>query len=343
MVTDERRNPQREDELFQRLLAPTGAPPPSAEQLERWTKLFAARLHAARRRRFTRRLAAGAVAAAAAVVLGVVLAPTRAPPAPGAAVARVVTAFGGNVVREEGDVRRVLEAGAEIAAGDLVQSGLRSGLGVAYRAADVRLNGTTSVIFHPDRLELRRGSVYVDVPEAALSPGSGDVLVETPLGTFAHRGTQFVVTVSDVEVSGAVREGTIVLRNARGELRLAAPPNRARRVVIDRSGDLLESEVPASGALWAWALRASPGIVVSGRSVDDVLRWVTRERGQRLVYGGDAAERLAREVRLAGGAVEMSAEEAVATVDRATRLRIDASRADVLRVTLSSEGDQDAH
>jgi hypothetical protein len=333
---------QRDDELFQHLLAAPRVQQPSAEQLERWTQHFSAELRAVRRRRYVRRIAATAVAGAAVVALTITLTTTQPPPANGTAVAHVATAFGGNVIREDGEVRRVLQPGAAVRAGELVESGQRSGLGLTYRSADVRLDAETSVVFHEDRLELRQGSVYVDVVELDRPPGTGNVQVDTPLGTFTHLGTQFMVTVAAAEVSGAVREGVIALRSGQREVRLTAAPNRARMVVADASGDLRQLDVPASGALWAWALQSSPRIVVAGRSPEDVLQWVARERGQRLDYADGAAKQLARESRLGGADIEMSLEDAVDTVDRTTRLHVDESAGDELLVSMDSEADQNA-
>jgi hypothetical protein len=120
---------------------------------------------------------------------------------------------------------------------------------------------------------------------------------------------------------------------------LSAARQAARRVDLSASGEVRETDVPAAGALWAWTLKTSSGIAVAGRAPDDVLRWVVRETGQRLVYADPAVERLARR-RLRGfSLLEVDHDQAVALIETATRLRIDTT-GDVLRVSMASEGDE---
>ncbi len=331
----------RDDMLFNRAFAGSAKQGPTAQQFARWQDHFVSEIRAVRRRRTLRRWVVATTGIAALLAFGVWLTWSRpaAPLAP--VVAEVATAFGGNVVRGDGGIERTLGAGAVIRDGERVESGQRSGLGTRYRNADVRLRADSVVIFHADRLELRHGAVYLDVPEHERS--TQPLRVDTPLGSFIHAGTQFQIAVSDGAVSGAVREGAIVLHGPDGDVRLAAGNRRGRMVVIRSSGGMRETPVPTSGPLWAWTLASAPGIVVAGRSPADVLHGLAHQRGERVVYSGRAAEQLARDDSLSGSATAVDPADVIRTVDRATRLRVVESGSGEILVSLDSEGDQNAH
>ncbi len=328
---------RREDAQLERLLtAALSRAEPTAEQLERWRGAFAVELAAVRRRRGRRLTTLAAAAAAAALVL-LALWP-REVDLPAEPVARVVAVLGAAAAAAEHGPRR-LRPGDVVRAGERVQSGPRSGLGVSYRGADVRLDEQTVLVFHEDRLALLRGGVYLDTGEDAGRVNKA-VLVETPAAVVSHAGTQFVVRVSQSEVIAAVREGSIVLRHASGDLRLTALPEHARMVVVGRQGPIRQQDAESAGALWSWALASSAGMSLEGRAADEVLRWAAREQGRRLVYADAEAERIAQ-APLAGDRAPVDPLQAVAVVAAATGLEVHAE-AGVLRVTLASEGDEHA-
>ncbi len=317
-------------------------PQPSQAQLERWQAQFQSEL-GARRRWWSGRAAGVAVAACAALLaVAVLLLPEQAAPPPAAPVAEVVTAFGGNVARagtgDGGPNGRSLAAGDAIAVGERVESGLYSGLGLRYQGADLRLDASTTVVFAAERIELVTGRVYVDTGEGFAQK---TVRVHTPLGWFEHVGTQFLVAVVDGEVHGAVREGRIVLHHDGAELLLSAAADAARLIVVD-DGVTRESAVPTSGDLWAWTEASSAGLDLSGLSADEVLRWVARERGQRLDYASPAVRRAAENARQRGTAgVRLGPAEALEVINLSTQLRVRA-QGDRLSVSLASEADEDA-
>lgn len=313
---------------------------PSPAQLERWQRTFVLELHAARRRRRHRfALAAGSAAAAA---LALVLWWPGAPVAPASPVARVLVAFGGVVVREDGEVPRRLGPGDIVRDGDRVQSGHRSGLGVVYAGGDVRLDEQTEVVFRDEELELISGGLYLD-SEPGSAPAADTLRVRTPAGIISHVGTQFLVRVDGARVEAAVREGGIVLQHGDRELLLEAGDGAARRLVVGASGEVRQDAAAATGGLWSWALRAAAGMSLQGQSADAVLRWAAREQGRRLVYQDARSEALARqEAVLSAPREPVDPLRAVDLVDAATRLSVDQSDPQVLRVFMASEGDQHA-
>jgi hypothetical protein len=327
------------EQQFQRLFAAAGKrEQPSAAQIERWQQTFAAGLAGHRRGHRVRRAAAVVLACAAvlAIAVGVRLAtPVVADPP---VVAEVVAAFGGNVARR-GEQLRGLQHGSAVLDGERVESGLRSSLALRYRGADVRLAPDTTVTFRLSAFELQRGAVYVDTGVSGLPPGS--VQVNTPLGSISHRGTQFMVQVADGSLLAAVREGVIVVEHQAQALELAAPPGKAAVIELRGNAAPARSEASASGDLWSWTQAAGPGMVVAGHTVDEVLRWAARERGQALQYSNDPVARLAASTPLGGANRLLHPNQAIELINVATGLRITGTPPDALIVALASEGDKD--
>lgn len=280
-----------------------------------------------------------AVAACGAVLLAAVVFWPAATTSLQVPVARIDTSFGGVVAREASGVVQSLSAGEQIRAGQRIEVGARSGLGVTMSGIDLRLAAGTTAVFAADAVELIGGRLYADTR----GTGQDRLRVVTSAGEFEHVGTQYLVSVGVDQVIGAVREGRIVLRAADGDVSLAATEPGASMVVVSSSGEVSTRNVAPTAELWDWVVDVSPGFVLVGRNADDALRWVARERGQRLEYASPAARWAARSARLGGsGDRPLPAEEVVAVIAAATGLRAEpAEGGAVLAVSLASEADQD--
>jgi hypothetical protein len=262
-------------------------------------------------------------------------------PSPAVPVARIDTSFGGVVARETSGAVRSLSAGDRIHVGQRVEVGARSGLGVTMSGVDLRFAAKTTVAFASDAVELLSGRLYADTRS---SSRRGGLRVVTSAGTFEHVGTQYLVGADDDRVIGAVREGRIVLHTAVGDVALAASEPETNMVVVSSGGEVSTRGLAPTAELWDWVADVSPGFVLVGRNADDALRWVARERGQRLEYASPAARWAARGARLGGsGDRPVPVEEVVAVIGAATDLRAEpADGGAVLAVSLASEADQDS-
>ena len=263
-----------------------------------------------RRRRGLR--AGGGLALAAGVLLAVAVgwwwASRSAPVAP--AVVASVELIAGSA--RDGQAAE-LTVGSELSAGDSVETGSWADgapNGAALRLAggrSLRLAGDTRVrLASAGRLELERGTLYVDSDATATS---GGVEVVTVLGTVREIGTQFEVRLSqgDSALRVRVREGECELRAA-GNRHLAA---RGVQLSLLADGSMRRAEVEPYGSEWDWVAATAPGIDVEGRSLSYLLGWVSRELGREVRYADPALAESAPEIRLHGSTEGFTPAEAL--------------------------------
>jgi ferric-dicitrate binding protein FerR (iron transport regulator) len=133
------------------------------------------------------------------------------------------------------------------------------------------------------RLELARGTIYIDRRQRAQSGASGTAStleVRTPFGTVAEVGTQFELAVTAERLRARVREGAVAFST--GEERHLA----AAGVELEWSAGtgVNRRAIESFGEPWSWTLEASPPIDLEGRTLDQALTWVARETGYRVAW-----------------------------------------------------------
>ncbi|HUQ52549.1 MAG TPA: FecR family protein [Gammaproteobacteria bacterium] len=293
-MSNERDSEQRSEraltQLFQQA-APRPMPPAEdAEAIRRavyaeWEALTG-RQHGLRRAGFA---AVAAVVLAAIVWVGTGLVPSTPP----AAVARVERVQG--II--DTDLGMRLEVGTTLVAGDSVST--RTGQ-VALRLASggsLRVGPRTDLVLSSaDAAELTSGSLYFDSESRRAGvPFS----VTTPRGTVSDVGTQFVVRLDGerAPLDVGVRDGRVLLmtKSASG----MAEAGERLIAAVDTTAIRRETMV-TFGADWDWADELAPPFDIDGRTVNEFLSWFSRQTGRSVVFGSDAAERLARETRLSG-------------------------------------------
>lgn len=285
---------------------PAPAARAAAEQAVRaeWRQLVARR----RRQQATR----WSVAVAAAVVVGVavwVAAPlTQQPGVAMASVARV----SGPVVAGPGGwlaADSALAAGTALAVGDEVRSATGGRAALEIGGASLRLDEQSEIVLvAADRIALRRGAVYVDTGTEAASARS--LVIETPVGTVEHLGTQYETRLAGDAVRVTVREGRVRMRGAGPDIDGSA----GERLTVQRTGDTARQPVGAADAAWAWVGAIAPGIDIENRPLPEFLRWVGRETGREIGYSSAAAEQAAQAVVLRGSVAGLTPEQALSAV-----------------------------
>ena len=145
--------------------------------------------------------------------------------------------------------------------------------------ATVRLHAETRLRFVSAAiLELERGAIYVDTGSAPQSPRFE---VRTPLGTVQDVGTRFAVQLVGPETLVVrVRDGEVLTEHQGLTDRTPA----GQEMVLHRDGTVERHAVAAYGPAWDWVLEAAPGFDVEGRTLQELLDWVSRETGWQIVF-----------------------------------------------------------
>jgi ferric-dicitrate binding protein FerR (iron transport regulator) len=217
-------------------------------------------------------MAAAACIALVAVIAVVTLRPRTASPVATqrAVVARAETISGAAI----GAAGRFLDRGAEIRAGDALETARDATASLLWSGATLRIDGNTHLRIDSDRaLFLDRGAVYI------ASNGHG-MVVTTPLGAIHDIGTQFEVRLDASTLRVRVRDGRVDLRR-NGETHSATA---GIELSAGARGGVIRRAVARSGAEWDWILHAAPAMTLEGRTLRSVVDVVSREKGLIPVY-----------------------------------------------------------
>lgn len=283
----------------------------SAVQAE-WQQVVAER---SRSRRARWSLAAAAMVAAVAV--GVLVPALQAPPAAVAAVARVTgpaqidadSIFGRRAPAREGAV---------VAVGDEIQSGTGGRVALDLGGLSLRLDEQSVLaMVAPDRVELRRGALYVDAGEEGSQNAS--LVVATPFGDLRHLGTQYETRLVAGGLRVRVREGLVRLDERSGA---TADAGAGEELTLLADKVVRRASVDTAGADWAWVGDIAPRYDLENRSLDEFLAWVGRETGRKVEFASPAALAEARRIVLRGTTAGLSPERALPAVLSTTSLRV---------------------
>jgi ferric-dicitrate binding protein FerR (iron transport regulator) len=280
-----------------------------------WQRLY-------KRRQRSRRIAAGFVtlAAAAAIILAFWLPQLNNRQQPLIATEWQVERIVGAGWLVDGELRssldgvRLFELGQQIetSAGGFVS--LRSATGQQLRL-DER---STIRRINDGVLELVAGAVYVDSNESAQTAN-----IITPHGTIQELGTQYEVRLEDDAVRLRLREGAVRLTTKSG---VRHEVSDGEEFVLRRNGEFSRVAVSSHDPLWGWTTRVARVPINSGATVDEFLRWYSREHGLRLVYAGTKLLQLAEETVVEGALNELSPRQALEVV--MTTSELSATQAD---------------
>jgi ferric-dicitrate binding protein FerR (iron transport regulator) len=302
------REDQQRDAVGHLIRAAGRRPAPRGEDYQRVyeasREAWHRKVRSSRRRRWWYAVAAALAAAAIGLV-----AVTQFSPPPTAALAAVLQ---GRVelLADEG-WQPLAEVGAEIPAGARLRT-VADGR-AAFELADgvsLRVNSATEWVFASrDRIELIAGMVYVD--SGTGRPENG-IEISTAFGVIRDIGTQFEVMALMTRLRVRVREGLV-------SLQLADEPEpvetaAGEQLLVDMGGAVQRRAVRADAAEWAWAQALAEPLRIEGRSAFDVLGWVARETGKRLVFEDANAELRARNAILSGSSRNLTPMEALDVV-----------------------------
>jgi ferric-dicitrate binding protein FerR (iron transport regulator) len=298
-MNDDAGRPVEHDDELARLLAHASprARPRREAQTAAYETLRAEWLELTARRR-RGRIAFGVAAAALLIGVAVVLGTLRAPvdavlAAPLATIERIE---GSQVSwRDEHSTARTITGEADIVrVGQSLSTGAESRAALSWRdGGSLRLDENTRVDLVSERsVRLVTGDLYFDSAAEQPAPGRTAAVpieklgVETPAGRIVHVGTQFMLSVDAGEVVLSVREGQVRLSGDGFEITV----NSGEQLDIDANGVRARRSIESYDTSWNWAQEIAPQPNMDGRTERDILSWVARETGRRIVYDSPATE-----------------------------------------------------
>ena len=308
----------REDPAIAALLQRVGARPRPGDAVARqvqdaveaeWRELVAARRS---RHTRTRWLAAAASVAAVAVGAWLVWPATRVAPVTVATLGPVV----GEVELRDGDGPwRTAGTGGAVTSESTLRTG-RGGLAAIAMANGVQVrldSGTQLAMNEHGSARLVGGAVYVDAGSAR--DQGQPFVVDTPVGSVTHLGTQYVARLDGRTLDVAVREGRVELRDG-GQAFVA---DAGERLTVSGSS-VTRGTVSPTAPQWDWISGVTPPYSIEGRTVAEFLAWAGRETGRSIVFATPADAALAGRVTLSGTVEGLPPRQAVDAVLATTSL-----------------------
>jgi ferric-dicitrate binding protein FerR (iron transport regulator) len=301
--------------------APEGVESAVREELRReWRAIVA-------ERRSSRRLRAGlALAASLAVAAaGLWFAASR-PVGPAEPVATMAVAI--DDVRVRGrwwQAWHAAPAGRALRAGESVETGADGRASLALPGiASARLDHDTRIrLAAADRLELDRGTIYVDAGPG--SAAASQLVVETPAGAVRHVGTQYEVSLEGKAVRLRVREGRVEWRSRSGAVERG---EAGEQLTIAADGAVSRAGTASYGETWEWIASTTPAIDIEGRPLAEFLSWAGRELGREVVFETPEVAGESAAIVVHGSVVGLTPKQALDAVLATTsvRGRLDAGR-----------------
>jgi len=203
-----------------------------------------------------------------------------------------------------------LAVGDNIFTGDVLDTSNRQGLSLLF-ADDISVRLDADTLLRADsasEFTLLAGRVYIDTGDRIYA--DRHVTVNTASGTATDIGTQFSVGLDNADMSVAVREGQVDLKEG-GQVYSAM---RGEKVTV-RPGKAAQFDtVSVRGEEWDWAVALAPTFDIENKSVLEFLKWVSRETGMALEIESDAVRMETMRPRLHGSVDGMSPLEALDAV-----------------------------
>jgi hypothetical protein len=231
---------------------------------------------------------------------------------PAGAVVRTAADAGTSLsLRLDGDSELRLDAGTRLHLPPFADPASAADAGSTRATKGTTAPGSEPIATSDGRLAvlLTRGAVYADTGEGISGGSSSSALrVRTPIASADDVGTRFAVRLLEgprPAMRVRVRAGAVAVERA-GE-RWLAPAGE--ELVVAAEGVPRRRPVAAYGAGWEWVAGAA-GFGVDGRTVAELLAWVTRETGWRLRWAEPGVETAARSIVLHGDFGDLPPERA---------------------------------
>tara|TARA_R100000687_G_scaffold75853_1_gene67519 strand:+ start:2003 stop:2983 length:981 start_codon:yes stop_codon:yes gene_type:complete len=193
----------------------------------------------------------------------------------------------------------------------------------------VRLDsGVLLDIVDSNTVNLRKGRIYIDAEHG------GSLTVTTSHGLVKDIGTIFEVSVNEEELVATVRDGEIYIKTESVSLLSSAQDEWGESTTFIPGKPPVSRKIKRSSEYWGWLSSTYAPIDIEDKSLDQVLRRVSRELGVKLVYANPAAEVSAKASILHGKLtiVEGDLSGALDNVMKTTKLKRVAPETDELLI-----------
>lgn len=300
MNTTDKDHQTNEDEVLETLFrhGTSRARAPAAVEADIRQTLHREWLQQTRRRRSRNRVAGWAIAAS--VVLSVFLITELSQESvtalPVAALATAEKSSGDVFVQKTGGGPPAKLDSDKLLAGD--QLSTIEGSRIALRWANgesVRLDQNSRIeLISASEIRLLSGKVYVDSADAIIRGKAFRVL--TPQGQISHIGTQYIIEIAADGVYVSVREGEVAVAGNK-HTRIA---KKGQLLQLSVDGQEVVTNIPLYGENWQWTEKISPGYNMDGRSLQELLDWVSHETGLQVRYASTESRIAAAQTQLHG-------------------------------------------
>ena len=298
MNTDNQDMPATSDGALEALLKEAGPRPlPAADTIstardavrQEWQSVVA------RRRRRSKLLG---FAAAASVLIALFLVYDGMGPAevPALRVADIERSFGSIYLLGEQSELQERNDLLSVVTGQTVVTGRQSGIGFAmFDGTSLRVDAGTRIEFvGPQTVFLHNGRVYIDA--GTVQGDAPGLRIESAHGSVTHLGTQYIASVDSRELAVSVREGKVSVDGNFHDATVLP----GQQISLRGSRRPARVNVPLSGEHWQWVEAMSPRADFEGRSVYELLQWVSRETGLELNWESPGAKQYALDATLRG-------------------------------------------
>lgn len=261
-----------------------------------------------------------AMAATVLVAIGLVDSTSSTPPAIAIGTVSVVRGDADNAGHTVGDT---------IYASDVLDTSNQEGMSLVL-AQDISLRIDANTLLRVDaasEFTLLSGRIYVDTGDRIYP--DRHVTIHTATGTATDVGTQFSVLFEDADMSIAVREGLVNVKEG-NETHSA---RRGDRVTVRPGAGAQFETVEIHGPEWSWVTALAPEFDIENSSLLEFLRWVERETGMALKIESEDVRVETRRSRLHGSIAGMAPLDALEAVLATTQFTysIDTGRIVILK------------
>ncbi|NOX70863.1 MAG: FecR domain-containing protein [Gammaproteobacteria bacterium] len=208
-----------------------------------------------------------------------------------------------------------------LSVGETLATGPDSRVALSWSTGgSLRIDENSEIRFvSTSEIQLVSGTVYFDsLPYDRKTDAPNSFSIDTVAGRISHVGTQFLTGVAESIVTVGVREGLVQIDSPTFISRV---PSR-NRIRITADGRQSKQLLEPFDESWRWAEEIAPPFDPQGRTVEELVMWISRETGRSFRFRSKDAAMNAASTSLVG-LNNLSPLQALNTMQYATDLRYD--------------------